>query len=104
MKIYIKIFFITISIQIVGYLASVLLNEVTFGLNLEFDITILPVILGVVIALVVDIILAIRWGNSIKAKLVYIFLMPTNYFWVVFLLWAINHVKQWIDIFANIYS
>ena len=104
MKKYIKIFFITLSIQIVGYLLSVLLNEVTVGSNLKSDITILPVILGVVVALVVDIILAIRWGNSIKAKLVYIFLMPTNYFWLVFLLWAISHVKQWADILLNIYS
>lgn len=104
MKKYIKIFVITLLIQIAGYLISILLHEVTGGSNSQVDITILPIILGVIAAFVVDIILAIRWGNSVSKKLVYIFLMPTNYLWVVFILFAINHVKQWVDIFSNIYS
>ncbi len=103
MKNYLKILLITLAIQLIG----------VFGESLLYNLESSPgtlrwvrniIFLGcVLVAIIVDIILAIRWGRNIKEKMIYIFLMPTNYLWIVVLLVLFWHVAQWLDILGNIY-
>ncbi len=83
MKTYIKILLITLGIQI-GYFAIewILINvmDVKNGFDIGF-VLIFP------ISIIVDIILSIKWGRTLKEKLLCIFLMPTNY--TFFVVWAI---------------
>ncbi|MCI8407781.1 MAG: hypothetical protein HFJ09_00705 [Lachnospiraceae bacterium] len=76
MRNYIKIFSITISIQIVA---------VALGFVLAFDsgrgYSALPmlIVVGYVISLITDIYLAVKIDTIWYKKMIYIFLMPTNY-------------------------
>lgn len=76
MRNYLKIFFITITIQIVA---------VALGCVLPFEqergYSALPIliIVGYVISLATDIYLAVKINTAWYKKLIYIFLMPTNY-------------------------
>lgn len=93
MKTYIKILLITLGIQI-GYFGIewTLINvmNVKDGLDIGF-VLIFP------ISIIVDIILSIKWGRTLKEKLLCIFLMPTNYTFLV--VWAIAmwFVKQFFE-------
>ncbi len=74
-----KILMITMLIQLGCFGINVLLvNMVPIESPLS-DFGIWIFIAGFPIALIVDIVLAIRWGENLKQKLIYIFLMPTNY-------------------------
>ncbi|MBE5929652.1 MAG: hypothetical protein E7268_01160 [Lachnospiraceae bacterium] len=79
MKSYLKILMITMAIQLGCFGINVLLvNTMPMESPLS-DLGIWIFLAGFPIALIVDIVLAIRWGESLKQKLIYIFLMPTNY-------------------------
>lgn len=74
-----KILMITMLIQLGCFGLNVLLvNMVPIESPLS-DLGIWIFLAGFPIALIVDIVLAIRWGENLKQKLIYIFLMPTNY-------------------------
>ncbi len=102
MKKYFKILIITLTIQLGG----ILLKMIAFNLGIEsntlLNIGNICVLFSILMSFIVDIILAIRWGTNIRQKLVYIFLMPTNYFWLVYLLWAFWYIGQWIDMITGI--
>ena len=79
MKNYFRILMITMAIQLGCFGINVLLvNTVPMESPLS-DLGIWIFLAGFPIALIVDIVLAIRWGKNWKQKLIYIFLMPTNY-------------------------
>ncbi len=79
MKSYFRILMITMLIQLVCFGINVLLvNTMPMESPLS-DLGIWIFLAGFPIALIVDIVLAIRWGENLKQKLIYIFLMPTNY-------------------------
>lgn len=79
MKSYFKILMITMAIQLGCFGINVLhVNMVPIESPLS-DLGIWIFLAGFPIAIIVDIVLAIRWGESLKQKLIYIFLMPTNY-------------------------
>ncbi len=79
MKSYFRILMITMLIQLVCFGINVLLvNTVPMESPLS-DFGIWIFLAGFPIALIVDVVLAIRWGENLKQKLIYIFLMPTNY-------------------------
>lgn len=75
-----KLLVITTSIQIVGVLAVFVMNSFATG-KLEVLALYSPYLymIAVLISLIVGIVLAIRWGENRKEKLMYIFLMPPNY-------------------------
>lgn len=50
------------------------------------------------ISIVVDVVLSIKWGADIAKKLIYIFLMPTNYTLLIVILWAFRVIGQWMEI------
>lgn len=52
--------------------------------------------------LVVDIVLSIKWGASLAEKLIYIFFMPTNYTLFIFILFAFQVIRQWMEILYNL--
>jgi len=104
MKNYIKIFIITLMIQLFGVVVKFLLTNLWVESDILLDLGTAILLLSVVAAIIVDIVLAIRWGRSIKQKLVYIFFMPTNYLWLIYLIWAFWYIGQWIDMISNIYQ
>lgn len=104
MKNYFKILFITLAIQLFGVMVGLLLSEIQSGVGILNGLGTIFLLGCVPAAIIVDIVLAIRWGTNIKQKLIYIFLMPTNYLWLVFVLWMVWHIRQWIDVLTNIYK
>lgn len=79
MKNYFKILFITMMIQLAGFGILFMFNNMTSAGNFLADAGFWIFLASFPIAIIVDIVLAIRWGEDLKQKLVCIFLMPTNY-------------------------
>lgn len=79
MKTYFRIVLITMLIQLAGFMFLFAFNNVTQAGSLLSDIGFWLFVASFPIAIIVDIVLAIRWGENLKHKLVCIFLMPTNY-------------------------
>lgn len=77
MRNYLKIFLITITIQI----AAIALGGLFLAFNSRRGYSALPIliIVGYVISLATDIYLAVKINTAWYKKLIYIFLMPTNY-------------------------
>lgn len=102
MKKYIKILVITLGIQLGCVVIGMLLTNMP---GLRESLAPVGAVLMLVcfpVSIVVDIVLAIKWGDSIPKKLIYIFFMPTNYTWLMFLLFALWHMGQWMDILSNL--
>lgn len=99
---YLKILIITTGIQ----LGSVALGMILANLSEEpgslSAIGTVLFLFGFLISIVADIVLAIKWGTNTKEKLIYIFLMPTNYTWIVYVLFAFWYVGQWLDILNDL--
>lgn len=104
MKKFLKIFLITLAIQLGGIVAQKILYDLESGSNTLSRVGTIILLVSILVAILVDIILAIRWGSNIKQKLIYIFLMPTNYFWLAFVLWAFWYIGQWLDMLSKIYE
>ena len=79
MKTYLKILFITMMIQLGGFVINFILSNMAPTASPLADSGFWIFLAGFPIAIIVDIVLAIRWGKDLKQKLIYIFLMPTNY-------------------------
>ena len=97
MKNYLKILLITLAIQLGGLAVSSMLYDLSGGDIILSDVGDIIVVLCIIASIIVDIILAIRWGTSIGQKLVYIFLMPTNYLWLAWLIWVYWYFFQWFE-------
>jgi|BioPla2DNA2_1021312.scaffolds.fasta_scaffold100539_2 uncharacterized protein YacL len=102
MKNFIKICLITLAIQLGGIVVGLLVSNLCSASDLLKRLGTTSVLISVLVSIMVDIILAIRWGTNIKKKLIYIFLMPTNYLWIVYVIWAFWYIGQWIDMIMNI--
>ena len=76
MKIYLKIFLSTIAIQIVVVALGFVLTCVS---ERGYSALLVLIIIGYVISLVTDIYLAMKSDTTWYKKMIYIFLMPTNY-------------------------
>ena len=97
MKRYIKILMITLGIQLGSLIIAMLLaNMFRMQGNLALLGTVFP------ISIVVDIVLSIKWGASLAEKLIYIFFMPTNYTLFIFILFAFQVIRQWMEILYNL--
>ena len=79
MKTYFRIVFITMMIQFAGFGILFICNSMTPTRSVLSDVGFWTFLASFPIAIIVDIVLAIRWGENLKHKLVCIFLMPTNY-------------------------
>lgn len=102
MKKYLKILLITLAIQLGGIFVGLFLSYLGSSMGFLNRLGTIILLGCVPVVIMVDIILAIRWGTNIKQKLIYIFLMPTNYLWIVYLLWAFWYIGQWVDMIMNI--
>lgn len=79
MKNYFKILIITMLIQLGCFGINVLFSNMAPTGGPLSDVGFWIFLASFSIAIIVDIVLAIRWGENLKHKLVCIFLMPTNY-------------------------
>ena len=93
MKSYFKILMITMLIHLGCFGISVLFVNMVPASNPLSDLGIWIFLAGFPIAIIVDIVLAIRWGESLKQKLIYTFLMPTNYMGPILVLGAFLYVR-----------
>lgn len=102
MKRYIKILMITLGIQLGSLIIAMLLaNMFRMQGNLALLGTVL-LLISFPISIVVDIVLSIKWGASLAEKLIYIFFMPTNYTLFIFILFAFQVIRQWMEILYNL--
>ncbi len=102
MKNYLKILGITAGIQIASYLVAVLFAEMPIGLEDSSLIGVKIFLTGYVVSTVVDIVLAVKWGKNIWQRLIYIFLMPTNYLLFLVLTFIMWHMVQWLEVLKSI--
>lgn len=79
MRNYFKILFITMMIQLAGFGMVFLFSNIAPTASQLPDVGFWIFIASFPIAIIVDIVLALRWGKDWKQKLIYILLMPTNY-------------------------
>lgn len=103
MKKYFEILIITFAIQFAGLTVSSIIYKYYKSLNKLNNIGAAVVVASILVAIIVDIVLAIRWGSNIKQKLIYIFLMPTNYLWLAFIIWTFWYIGEWIDMIEHIH-
>lgn len=80
MKKYLKILGITASIQLAGFILMCVLESENFSLGM-FPVHIF--LASIVVSTLLGIILPICWFKSKGKKLAGIFLLPTNYTWLV---------------------
>ena len=104
MKNYTKILLITLAIQLSGIVLKLLLSKMGSGSETLIMLGNIIVVACVIASVIVDIILAIRLGTNIRKKLIYIFLMPTNYLWILYIIWAFLYIGQWIHMLSNIHK
>lgn len=90
MKKYLKILLITLSIQIGCWIAGILFGQLPAAVASKAAFLI---VLGFPISFVADVILAVKWGDKIREKLIYILLMPTNYTWIL-TLWILYMIMK----------
>ncbi len=79
MKPFFKILFITMMIQFGCFGINFVFAGIEPVAKKLLEVGFWIFLAGFPIAIIVDVVLAIRWGESLKQKLFYIFLMPTNY-------------------------
>ena len=93
MKTYFKILFITVSIQILGFLMMKLIDNISIAGGKES--TVFPfwfLAISIFISTVLWIILPILWCKTKKGKIAAIIFLPTNYTWLVIILAVIKLV------------
>lgn len=76
MKNYLKILFITIAIQIGAVTLGIMIHLMS---GRGYDVLVVLIVIGYAVSLVTDICLAVKSDTAWYKKMMYIFLMPTNY-------------------------
>lgn len=97
MKNYLKIFLITIAIQIAAVALGFVLS---FASERDYSALTVLIIIGYVISLVTNICLAVKSDVVWYKKLIYIFLMPTNYTPVGLLWYAMYCFGKFFEILS----
>ena len=101
MKNYLKILFVTMLIQLGGFMLNSIFVNSTTGTSVLSEAGVWIFLACFPIAIIVDIVLALRWGKDWKQKLIYIFLMPTNYVGPVLVVGAFLYIGwAWKQIFG----
>lgn len=83
MKTYFKILFITVSIQVMGFLMMNLIDNISMADGEKS--TVFPVwfwLTSILISTVLGIVLPILWCKTKKGKITAIIFLPTNYTWL----------------------
>ncbi len=94
MKVYFKILGITAGMQLLGFIVEELMSDISiYGIVIFLAVCCFSII--------VDIVLSVKWGKTLAQKFVCIFLMPTNYTLILFLLYIAWFVGEWLDILTN---
>lgn len=102
MKKYFKILMITLGIQLGCLAIGMLLANMPEMQGKLAPLGTVLLLISFPISIVVDIVLSIKWGANIAKKLIYIFLMPTNYTLLIFILFAFRVIGQWMEILYNL--
>lgn len=98
MKNYLKICLVTIAIQVIAVVLGFIL---TFVLECGSKPLLVLIIIGYVISLVTDIYLAVKISTIWYKKLIYIFLMPTNYTPIGLLWFAMYCFARFFEMLPN---
>lgn len=102
MRTYFKILLITAGIQIAGYVITYRVDDLLMPTGKS---TVVPFYIGaffLVCSLLAGIILPIRWCKTIRKRILTIFLMPTNYTWLVIVIMVIVFVSRSLDALTNL--
>ena len=101
-KAYFKILLITTAIQIVCFAISKSVAKILRSTSDEVlgEVIIIGMTIGLLLSITISVILAFRWVKTIKGRLSCIFLMPTNYTWILALLgvaWIVKVIGYMLE-------
>lgn len=102
MRTYLKIFSITVGIQIFGFLICYLLDSI---FKIKSSSTMFPLyirIFFILISMILGIILPICWCNTLLKKIIIILLLPTNYTPLLCILFVIKFITNIGNILNNL--
>lgn len=102
MRTYLKIFSITVGIQIFGFLICYLLDSI---FKIKSSSTIFSLYIGIffiLISIILGIILPICWYSTLLKKVITILLLPTNYTPLLCILFAIKFITNIENILNNL--
>jgi uncharacterized membrane protein YdjX (TVP38/TMEM64 family) len=96
MKEYLKVLLITLSLQITGFISMKVLSE-----KFHSDISFMVFAISIIVSTFIGIIMPIVICKSLKSKLLTIFLLPTNYTWLLAIVVVILFVSSVLDVLQN---
>jgi hypothetical protein len=102
MRTYLKIFSITVGIQIFGFLICYLLDSI---FKIKSSSTMFPLHIGIffiLISMILGIILPICWCDTLLKKIIIILLLPTNYTPLLCILFVIKFITNIGNILNNL--
>lgn len=101
MKVFIKILTISVVVQSIGFLSAFALDKLMECKGSSSVVAILPAFLGIVISITFSIFLSFRWYSTLKAKIIAIIIMPTNYIFIFIVILFIKLMAVVGDILHN---
>ncbi len=101
-KAYFKILLITTAIQIACFAISKSVAGILRSTSDEVlgEVIIIGMAIGLFLSITISVILAFKWVKTIKGRLACIFLMPTNYTWILALLevaWIVKVIGYMLE-------
>ncbi len=102
MRTYLKIFSITVGIQIFGFLICYLLDSI---FKIKSSSTIFSLYIGIffiLISIILGIILPICWYSTLLKKVITILLLPTNYTPLLCILFVIKFITNIGNVLNNL--
>lgn len=99
---YVKILFVTLGIQVGLLLMAYIFYNLPIGYDILKKVGLLIFVVNTPISLIIGIVLAIKCGTTVKEKLMYIFLMPTNYTWIIYIFLLFWFAGKIMNILTNI--
>lgn len=101
-KVYFRLLFITVTIQIVGFLITYAIDFLLSKAEIKSFVHVFIGLICIVISIIIAGILSIKWCNNKYTALIINLLLPTNYTWLFVVVMVIRFVGNILDIFKNI--
>ena len=101
-KVYFRLLFITVVIQIVGFLITYAIDFLLSRAEIKSFAHVFIGLICIVISIIIAGVLSIKWCNNKYTALIINLLLPTNYTWLFIVVMVVRFVGNILDIFKNI--
>ena len=102
MKTYFKIFAVTIAVQMISFTLTYVTDEFLRRQKASTVLHVAVLLSGVLISTILEIILPVVFGKTLKQKLLTIFLLPTNYVWLLIIFMVVYFYHHIVEILTHI--